>query len=494
MTEKELSFKDILNNVTRMARRRRWWLLIPAALVTLGTIAVALWLPNRYESEAVLVFVPQDVASRFSEPTSPLPVADQVESMKRQILSRTQLLGIIHDLELYPKLTSKVSDEDLADRMRHDVTIKSTESMSGKEDTNAFAVTFAAETPTLAKAVTTRLTSLFIEEDEKERGQQVTRTNDFLGDQVQTAKNKLATQEARLEQFKRQNLSELPEQQSSNMGILTDLRLQLQNASNNLTRARQERSSLESQLAGKVAGLNTERALLLTRYTAKHFEVIKKDQEIAKTQAMLESVRAGAPVAADPGDAVTGTLVNQASANKVEVENLSREIQRLNAEIGQYQVRMNNSPVRESQYSQLNRDYEIYKKDYEDLVNKKMQSEMSVSIQTRREGQRFRLIDPPTMPTHVASPQRLRMSLIGLISGLFLGLAIAFIVDTRDHTFHSEGSLKERFSLPLVVGIPSVTTPQEEHSRSVRYGLEWTAATVMALVVLASEYYVYRHG
>ena len=494
MAHKELTFKEALSNLTAVITRRRWWVLATATVVALGTMAYTLRLPNRYESEAVLAYVPSAVSQPFVDPTAAMPVADRVESMKREILSRTQLLAIIHDFDLYANMKGRLNDDEMAERMRTDVNLKSLEQMDGRADTNAFAITFAAATPKLAQAVNSRLTSLFIEEDAKTRVDQSVKTSNFMDEQLQQARTKMAAQEARVEQFKRQNLSELPEQQTAYVGIVTDLRLQLQTSINNLTRARQDQASLVSQVAGKLAGLNTERASLLLRYTAKHFEVIKKDQEIARTQAILDALRSGATISADAGDATTAPIINQAAANRAEIDGLVREQQKLNAQISQYQNRMNTAPLREQQLANLTRDYEIYKTNYEDLVNKSGQSRMLAGIETSHEGARFHLIDRPSLPTKVSSPQRLKISLVGLAAGLLVGLGLAFLAETRDNTFHDESALKDRFTLPLVVGVPNVLTPSEEQAKSARRTMEWVGAMAMALVVLASEVYLFRRG
>ena len=360
--------------------------------------------------------------------------------------------------------------ERLAERMQNEVEMEPLDD-AGRNDFRAFKITFTAGSPQLAQATTSRLTSLFIEENLKTRGEQAARTSNFLTEQMEAAKKKLAEQSQRLQDYKMRNISELPEQQQSNLGTLTDLRIQLQTTVASLNRAQIQRTSLESAISGNLAVLQSERSNLLTRFTPRHSEVIKKDQEIARMQALLDRLKTGTTGIVNPEG---GVLPNdpsitqwnsQVDANTSETENLSREEQRLRAEIAKYQDRMNLTPVREQQLSEILRDYDTYNKEYTDLQNKQLQSQLAVSLEERQEGQQFRLVDPPTLPIAPSSPKRLKISLGGAAAGIFLGLALAFLMDTRNPSFHVEKELRRSFSIPIVLGIPLLLTPAEERAR-----------------------------
>jgi succinoglycan biosynthesis transport protein ExoP len=113
-------------------------------------------------------------------------------------------------------------------------------------------------------------------------------------------------------------------------------------------------------------------------------------------------------------------------------------------------------------------------------------------LEKRQEGQKFRLVDPPTLPVTPTSPKRLKISLGGAAAGMLLGLALAFLVDIKDRSFHAEEEAVEYLKLPLVA-IPLLPTQAEIKSRNLTAGLEWAAGSVMVLAVLAVEYYVYLH-
>ena len=133
--------------------------------------------------------------------------------------------------------------------MRHDVLIEPVVGKLGNGDVNAFKISFIADNPQKAQAVTQELTTLFIEQNLKARADQAATTTGFLHEQLENAKQTLTEHEQRLRDFKMQYLGELPEQQQGNLGILTGLETQLDNVMSNRNHAQQQRLYLESLLS-----------------------------------------------------------------------------------------------------------------------------------------------------------------------------------------------------------------------------------------------------
>jgi uncharacterized protein involved in exopolysaccharide biosynthesis len=193
-------------------------------------------------------------------------------------------------------------------------------------------------------------------------------------------------------------------------------------------------------------------------------------------------------------DAGVANVRSQLQANSLEIKNLETKEQKLRADIDQYQRRLNVTPIREQQLTSMQRDYDLLKQHYGELLKKEQESQLATSLEKRQEGQQFRLADPPNLPTLPSSPKRLKISLIALAVGLFAGCGLAFAVEMKNQSFHTEGHVSSRFALPLVVGIPLFFTPAETRSRTRRKVLEWFAGLAVALVVLIAEIYVYKHG
>ena len=91
-------------------------------------------------------------------------------------------------------------------------------------------------------------------------------------------------------------------------------------------------------------------------------------------------------------------LQGQLQANRVEIANRERGIAELKTKVTDYQARLNQEPVREQQLSDLTRGYEQSKANYDELLKKKNESAMATSMELLQQGERFRIIDPPSLP------------------------------------------------------------------------------------------------
>ncbi|MGJ5813860.1 Wzz/FepE/Etk N-terminal domain-containing protein [Paludibaculum fermentans] len=499
-SEKENNPNELIGPLLGMIARYRWWIIASAFIVPLAAIAAAFLLPDRYTSEAALVVVQQQVSQRYVDPMNTTSSADVVRGMKREILSGPRLMSIIDAFGLYPKLKATRSPDQLVEQMRKDVDIEPLDQIAGRSEFTAFKVAYTADSPRLAQEVTSRLTFLFIEVNMKERGSQASTTTRFLAEQLSAAKQRLDQQEKLLTDFKTRYASDSPEQSQANLGMLTDLRIQLQNTMSNQSRAQQLRLSLETALNGNLARLQSDRSTLLTRYTDKHPEILKKDQEIERVQALLTHLRTGSSGTPKPQDQAViedpfvAQLKGQVEANWGEAQNLNREEQRLRSDIAAYQGRLKLSPVREQQLAGLLRDYELYKQDYTDLQNKQLRSQMTANLEEQQPGQNFKLVDPPTLPSIPSSPKRLKISLGGAGAGLGFGFALALLMELRNRSYHTEKEVQHHLGAPLIVGIPVLSTTIEQRSAKRRKAFEWVAASFMFAIVAAAEYYVYLRG
>jgi hypothetical protein len=196
-------------------------------------------------------------------------------------------------------------------------------------------------------------------------------------------------------------------------------------------------------------------------------------------------------------DASLAQLRSQSEANRLEIQNLSKDEQLLKDAIGQYQNRLNATPMREQQIAGILRNYYLLKQDYADLLNKEMQSQLAGDLEKRQEGQQFRLVDRPSLPTVPSSPNRIKISLGGSAAGIGLGLALAFLMAIRDRSFHSEEDVSKHFALPLVVGVPLLLNSYEERLHTRKRAFEWVAGSALAFAVFVAEFcefYFYRHG
>jgi polysaccharide chain length determinant protein (PEP-CTERM system associated) len=503
-----------------------------ATVIALGACLTSLLLPDRYESEATILVERQQVPERYITANTTIDLREALLVTTDTILSRTQLLQIVDEFGLYPKERKHLVPEQLVELMRSNIKTEPLQRSAEGRDLNAFKISFTGANPHVAQAVTDKLTNLFINENNRSREEQSTGTTTFLTEQLETAAAELKRQEGRVRDFKMSFLGELPEQQQGNLAILAGLHAQLQNTMAALARAREQQVYLQSLISqyqdlvpagdaapGTVIGsptettkaeltrLRNEKADLLARYTPNYPDVVKIDQQIKEMEALL----AAAKEASEPGkdgtvqegskpartterDTAIAQLKSQLEANRIEIQNAVADQNEIGARIAEYQRRLNLTPVREQQLADLLRGYNQSKQHYDDLLSKKTQSELATNLERRQQGQRFRIIDLPSLPSKPSNPVRVKISLAGLAAGIAVGLALAFFVETRDHSLRDEQELRRIFAFPLMLGVPILLSEVEEGRRSRAAVLEWLGGTALCLLICATEFYVWRRG
>jgi protein tyrosine kinase modulator len=526
---------ETLDHILSVVIRRRWWFLIAACVVAVAVALGSFLIPNRYKSEATILVQQQQIPERYVVPNSTTELDQGIQAMTHDVLSRPRLLKIISDFDLYPTQRKRLSSEQLADLMQTDITIESLvqERDTAQRDAEAFKITFIGDKPAIVQEVTNRLTSLFINEDLRSQEERDVTTTSFLANQLAAAQTDLNVKEGRVRDFKMANLGELPEQQQGNLQILDGLQSQLQNTNAALARASEQRAYLQSLLAqyqnltvaagavsptglsanpietarAELNRLQTERATLLGTFSPQYPDVKKVDREIAETQTLLARLqKAKTAVQASDGsssyasstsattDATVAQLNSQSKANELEMADDTKQIKLLQEQISQYQHRLNLTPVREQQLTDLAGQYELAKKNYDDLYAKRTQSALATDLQKNQQGEQFRLIDPPILPTKPFTPDRLKIALEGIAGGIAIGLGLALFMEVRDTSLHSERELHARFNQRIVLAVPLFVSTRERKMHSVKSALQWCAGTAIVLAVLAAEYYVYLRG
>ncbi len=516
-----------------IAQRRHLQFLIP---LLLGWVAVfsATWIiPPTYRSGTLILVEQPTMPKDYVTPNVSDDLQERLQSITQQILSRTRLLQIIDQVGLYGGSRSLIPPDEKVERMRKDIEIELVRDAHNDKIT-AFNVYYSARDPHLAQQVTSELTNLFINENVEVRQQESEDTTQFLENQLEAARNTLAEQEEKIRVFKGQHVGEMPAQQASNLQILSGLQSQLQNDEDALNTAKQQRVYLQTLIdqyrslratptsSGNVAPtglpaidqelekLRSQLADMSSRYTERHPDIRKLKEQIAKTEktrdqilADLKSKAAAAPkdasaAAPDTADLTPGSPMMQVQgelqSNQSEIANRERAIAGLKASINDYQARLNQEPVREQQLADLTRGYDQSKANYDELLKKKNQSEMATSMERLQQGERFRILDPPSLPLKPDFPNRLKFCGIGLGVGLALGVIVAGAFEFMDDRLHSEKEIKDLIPVTIISEIPEILNVSDERAHKRRAWIGWATAAMVVVTILAGSAFSFLHG
>lgn len=514
-SQKQESFD--LHRYLDIVRRRHLHFLIPFFIAWFLVWGASWVVKPRYKSSTLILVQQPTMPKDYVQPNVTDDLQDRLQSITQQILSRTRLRMIIDKLHLYEGAQAKLSEDDKIDRMRKDISIELVRD-TRNEEISAFRINYLARSPQVAQSVTWELTNLFVHENLRERQQESENTTRFIESQLADAGSSLAGQEAKVRQFQAAHGGELPSQQASNLQILGGFQAQLQSEQDALNTARQQRVYLEALLEQKASTSNIPQpgsaessglasidanlsqlrahlADLKSRYTDQYPDVQKTKDQIAQTEQMRarfvaesrsESSKAAA-AAGTPASASTMEVQSQLQANKVELANREQTIGQLKAKIEEYQGRLNAVPATEQQLADLTRGYEQSKANFDDLLKKKNASAMATSMEQMQQGERFTMLDPPSLPVKPDFPNRVKFCGIGVAAGLGLGILVVLAFEYFDDRIYSEKDIRGLLGVSVISEIPEVSTPSDVTMKKRHMVLGWTTAVLVIGSVLAGS-------
>jgi protein tyrosine kinase modulator len=411
----------------------------------------------------------------------------RLASMQQQILSRTRLQPIIEKFNLYPKEADGEYSDEVVAKIRAAVKITPMEPMAGTENRQlpGFSVAVDFDSPLLAQQICSEITSMFLEQNTVEREQQASRTTSFLTQELDEAKNKLDEQDGNLARFKRQYLGSLPEEEQANLSLLTGMNSQLEANMQALSRAQQDQAFNESLLSQQemnwktsqtgqnpetadlqLNALRDQLATLLSRYTPKHPDVVKVQnqiEELERRQAAQATAASAAPPNDDAGTHATtlnSPQVQQLRArikqDGVVMADLTRRQAQIQEQIRQLQGRVQASPVVEQQFKEMTRNHQSALDFYNDLLKKQQNSAMATHLEHEQESEQFQVLDPPSLPDKPSFPNEPLFAGEGVAGGLALGLGILYLVAFLDSSLHTERDVEKCLKLPVLASIPTM--------------------------------------
>jgi polysaccharide biosynthesis transport protein len=516
---KQLKWRDYRD----IAIRRRWALLGPFFALGLAGFVVAHVWPARFRSEAMILVDEQKVPDKYVMPNVVSSAETRLNSMTQEILSRTRLQEIIDKFGLYPRQRAHSTADQLVDQMRQDIEITPGASKEHPYQVTEFQISYAAPSSATAQQVVNDLTSLFIKENIENRTQQSMSTTSFFASQLDQAREKLSNQEHQLAAYKSRYLGELPQQEQSNLQILSELQAQLSAASTALDRAQQEKAYLESTKTqfqelessqdrgdakvdasadpdSRLRVLRAKLAELESDFTPRYPDVVSTKEQIAhleaaKKQGGAEQASAGKDAANNEGDRQALALnsgdpsriidvESRLKATEIEIADRQKDIQTIRSNIAKMESRLNATPIREEELASVTRDTENARQNYQSMLDKETQSQLATNMEKNQEGEQFRVIDPPSLPQRPTEPNRAEIILGGWLLGLVVSGGLTAIGESAETRLKDEYELRSCAPLPVLALIPTVRSQREDRLSTLYRSME--AASVVLLILLSA--------
>lgn len=491
---------ELITQIFTAARgvwKHRWLgLLVAWAVAAIGTVFV-LSVPNKYEASARIFVDTQSILKPLMAGLAVQPNVDQqVVMLSRTLISRPNVEKLVRMADLDLKAQSGGAHDALIDGLMKTLEIKNV----GRD--NLYVLSYRDVSPDKAKRVVQSLVSIFIESSMGDNRKDSNTAKQFIDDQIRTYLTKLQEAESRLKDFKIRNIelqnadgADMAGQLSAVSNQLSQARLELREAENGRDAAKRQlevektqnaditsRSLLQEsamsistpEIDARIDAQKRSLDSLLQRFTEDHPDVVGARRLIKELEAVkrkeVQELRKSAM--ANPASVSNSSLASQELNRLLAASEV--QVAALRARVGEYEARMSRArelmktaPQIEAQFSQLNRDYDINKKRYDELVTRRESAALSGELDTAAGVANFRLIDPPRASPQPVAPNRLLLLPLALLVALGSGLAAAFVASQLRAVFYDARSLRTAVGLPLAGVVTLVlndTTAKREKS------------------------------
>jgi len=498
----------------KILKRRKWSLIIPALIVLLIAVVVALALPSIYMSTSTILIEEQDIPADFVMATVTSYVEQRLQSINQRIMSYTKLSEIIQRLDLYPELRDKLTAEEIVEKMTEDTLLEpvSTEVVDRRTGrptaaTIAFTLSYQGKNPNTVQKVANVLTSLFLSENLQVRETQAKETSAFLESEMEKIKEKLANLEARVAGFKNEHINELPDLLQLNLQSLDRIEREFSLAKEQLRNLNERKVYYQTQLAGVEPYLDTEEDIFSQRrleelkvelvrltktFSDEYPDVRKTRAEIADLEKQLaESEAARKADQKLPDNPAYINLKAQLTNARAEINLLQHQLKEFEISATEFRRRIAATPDVEEAYNALIAERNNTQAKFDDLMRKHMEAGVSQGLEKEQKGERFTLIDPARLPEKPLKPNRLAIMLIGLVLGIGSGIGFAALREFSDDTVRNPDQLELVTKFPVLAGIPQIITLKDiAHRRWKRIALATGTIGVIVAGILVFHFVV----
>src|SRR6516165_7197869 len=461
--------------------RHKWLGVATAWLVcTAGWIGVAL-IPTKYDSSA-RVYLNADplltpLLRGLAADTDP---TRQLDFMQRTLLSRPNLEQLVRLTDLDIGIRTPEEKEALFKRLAAEISV-------APITLNLLTLSYRDQDPMLAKNVVQSLLTIFAEKTAGSSRAEMDSAQRFLDSEIGSYRDQLRAAEKRRAELAQQypdivsNRSpDANAQGDESLSRLEQARTAVGRLKLELADAITKRDALQKELAGVPVMLSVDRTPqvvvntgrqapvderlqeirrnldnLLLKYTENHPDVKAARQSIAQLEA--EGARSSAATGKSGGAAAKGEIANtvhdQIKIKLVDAEAAAAALQRrlddARSDLERIEKIAQSAPGVLVQAQDLDRDYSVLKRNYQELVARREATQIANAADTKTEKIQFRIVDPPQVPILPAAPNRPMLVSMVLLFGIGGGIAVPLALTQIDRSFATIGQLRN-LGLPIL--------------------------------------------
>ncbi len=480
--------------------RRLPWFLTVAATVSVIGVTVALVLPEKFRSGALLLFESEQIPDELAPSTVRTGATEQLKILEQQLSTRANMLEIANRFGIY-KDEPNMSAADIVDDMRQRTEIAS---HTGRNEAPTINIAFVGRTANQSLQVANELVNILLQQNVSMRTGRATQTLEFFRQEVERLGGDLDRQETELLGFRTAHQDSLPDSlefRRSQQSALQERLVQLQREEGAQSDRRRrlvdlfERTGRVEESANpetpEQRQLQTVRAQLDSAqlvYSAQNPRVLALKTQVAALEKMVAG-QSGTSTGTNTAPTLYDTQLAQVDG---ELAYIADEKAQVTEQIAALQASIEQTPANAARQSELERENNITRGQYTEAVQRLAAAQTGERIEALSKGQRISVIEQPVLPSDPYSPNRKLIALGSVMGGTALGLALVFLLELLNRSIRRPSELVAALSITPLVTLPYFKTATEVRNRrlALTFGVLLIAATMSAAIYGVHTYYL----
>src|SRR5579883_518634 len=496
------SLRIIILQYARSMWRRKWYAIgVAWAVCVVGWIIVSR-MPDLYESEARLYM-------SADEALTPLlaglavnnDIDNRLERMQRTLLSGPNMKKLIRMTDLDMRVHDNTDMERMVRQLQTSIIIR-------PQTRNLFMVSYRDTEPQLAQSVVSNVLSIFMESSAGDTRSDMDSAQRFLQTQIDSYETQLREAERKKAEFQTRYFDLLPNAASGSSNLIA-ARSTVQHITEDLNDAIAERDNLQKELdslppyqtlmtattpkgedglaispEARLQQLNTQLETALSTMTEQHPVVIALKHQIQAVEAKIKEnpAKKGGMSSQQVENQVYRDIKAKMVDPETNIAPLRRHLASAEEDRDKLEDEARRAPSVGAEYLNLDRDYEVIKRNYEELLARRESAHIAEEADKKGDKVDIKTIDPPEVPTLPVAPNRPLYLSMALIAGVGAGLGVALLLTQIDSSFSTTTGLQS-LGLPILGSI-SVIPTFDKRPQYWFTGAKGFAAACLVLVIV----------
>lgn len=480
-----------------LLRRRIPYVIAAMAIGGAIGIAIALSIAPTYRATAKVLVEGAEIPADLARTTATDPAADQLQLIQQQVTTRTNLLALAKQFNIYGSDTDLLPPDKIVDDIRSRIAF---EQVSLSMNANAggasiFSVSFDAADRQLAASVVNDLVAIIIDRNVSARYDRAGATMEFFKSEsmhLNDALGKLETRIAELKQTHQESLPEGLEFQRSQQASLQEQMLSLgrEDAALRARRLNVSMTGGPAQEGGSATSPERQSLIDLNRALTEQLAIYAEDSPtIVALRARIATLRnrANAEESKTRGDA--GAPL---SDQQIELAGIDARLKAISSQKATITEGLNDlaaaiaaTPATEKELNELLRSRDNIQIQYNTAIAKLGEASTGNRIEMGAKGGSFSILESAIPPQKPIKPRRRLIAAGGVAGGFGVGAGLILLLELLNKTIRRPSDVaKVLQTLPLAT-IPMIEIPRARRvdARHKGFGL-MTAASAVALVVM----------